>query len=297
MTYTYSVYGLIINLPFPCPLLTPAPHELHADINVLDGQVMAKLAAPIAEGPGWQVEPGRYLFRAGSRAGRFLAEDGCRATLQRGPAAQDDLLATSFLDNVLVALLRQRGSLVLHANTALTSRGAIAISGESGAGKSTTLTALLQQGCAMLADDITVLQVNPIGQLEVLPGIPQLNLMEDAAHNLGYDISQFPRHQWQPPKAMVPMHSQMSLHPARLRALYLLQRRPIEEIRVRALNGAEKFFAAQSCVYGPMLPDEHPGVFPLFAALVDQVPIFCIERPLDRWSLSAVINNLLETDG
>ncbi len=296
MPYTYSIYGLTLSLPFPCAILAAAQPGSLVDITVLDGQVPPHLEAPIAEAPGWQIEAGRFLFRAGPRAGRFLAEGGSRVSLQRAPAAEDELLALAFLDNVLVALLRQRGNLVLHANSAMTAKGAIAISGESGAGKSTTLTALLQQGCAMLADDISVLRLNTAGEVEVLPGIPQMNLMEDAAHSLDYDISQFTRHQWRHAKAIVPTQAHMWPQPAHLRGLYLLEKQDIEAVRVQSLSGSEKFFATQSCVYGPLLPEEHPGIFPLFAALVEQVPVFRIQRPLKNWSLPEVTSILLSAE-
>jgi hypothetical protein len=296
MTYTYIVYGLVISTTFPCKVLPSAAPQAVPDVIVGEGEVAPHLTAPVAEGLRWEVEPGRFLFRGGGRTGRFLAEDGSRVTMQRAPGAEDDMLASSLLDSVLVALLRQRGKLVLHANTALTPKGALAIGGESGAGKSTTLTVLLQQGCVMFSDDISVLQLNGEGQVEVLPGIPQLNLTEDAAQGLEYDISHFSRHQRRRAKAVIPTHEQMSLLPAPLRALYLLEKKDVEEVHARLLSGAEKFSAVQSCIYGPLLPKEHLAIFPLITALVEQISIFRVERPAKRWSVSDVINVILSTD-
>ncbi|MEI7847421.1 MAG: hypothetical protein WCK35_16595, partial [Chloroflexota bacterium] len=235
-------------------------------------------------------------LRGGLRVGRFLVEDGQRVTLQRSQSARDDLLALAFLSSVIAAVLRQRGKLLLHANTALTPVGALAISGISGAGKSTTLTALLQRGCSMLADDTTVLQYNDQGQVEVLPGVPQMNLLDDAAEGLNYDIRSFPRHQWQSRKAIVPMHEKMVPHPVPLSALYLLEKGEVESVQVQPLQGMEKFSAAQSCIFGPMLPAEHSGLFPLFTGLLAQVPVVRLTRPNQHWSVSDITEILLRTD-
>jgi hypothetical protein len=292
-SYAYTAYGLTLCVPFPCPPLAVAPAGATPDVFVSDGAVPRRLAAPQAEGNMWQAEPGRFLLRGGPRAGRFLAEDGTHVTLERNPAAQDDLLCFYFLDAVLAALLRQRGLLVLHANAAVTPTGAIAISGESGAGKSTTLAALLQHNCAMLSDDITALRLGGDERVQVLPGVPQLHLCEEAAAGLGRDITGLPRYQWRRMKAAVPALSAMAARPAPLRALYLLQTHAGDDLRVHTLTGADKFAAVQACVYGPLLPQEHTGQFPLLAAVAAQVAVVRIERPMARWAVSDVMDVIL----
>ncbi len=294
--YTYTLYGLTLATPFPCAALTPAASGTQPDLQVVEGEVPLHLAAPHAQEKNWEAAPGLYLLRSGKRAGRFLVENGQKITLQRGPAAQDDLLALALLDSVIVAALRQRGKLVLHANTAYTPGGAVAISGVSGAGKSTTLTALLQRGCSMLADDITVLQFDAQGRVEALPGVPQMNLLEDAAAGLDFDIRAYPRHQWRTGKALVPTHEQMHPSPAPLSALYLLEKADIDQIRLEKLTGTEKFIAAQSCIYGPMLPAEHPALFPLFSAFIEQTAVYRLTRPASRWSVDEVTDIILHTE-
>ena len=291
MTYTYSVYDLTLRVPFPCPPLAQAPEDATPDVVVSDGVVPRALVAPCAQDARWQAEPGRFLLRGGARAGRFLAEDGTRVTLERNPAAEDEMLAFHFLDSVLAAVLRQRGLLVLHANAAVAPRGAIAVSGESGAGKSTTLAALLQRGCTMLADDITVLRLDAAGRVEALPGVPQLHLTEEAAEGLGQDISGLPRYQWRRMKAAVPI--QIASAPASLRALYLLRSGPGPDLQIQTLTGAAKFAAVQECIYGPLLPREHPDQFPLFVAVTEQVAVFRLERPAGRWSVAEIAEVLL----
>jgi hypothetical protein len=291
MTYTYAAYELILRLPFPCPVLPLMQENTSPDVIVKEGSVPYRLAAPVAEGKMWQAEPDRFLWRGGPRAGRFLVEGGQCITLERNPAAEDNILAFHFLASVMAALLRQRGLLVLHANAAVTPTGAVAISGESGVGKSTALAALLGRGCTMLADDITVLRLQSDGCVEALPGVPQLHLPEDSAFNLGQDIAELPRYRWRRMKAAVPI--EIAPAPVTLRALYLLRTKPRDDLQVQALTGAEKFAALQECVYGPLLPQEHPRHFPLFAAVTDQVAVYRLDRPIARWSVGEIVEVLL----
>jgi len=52
----------------------------------------------------------------------------------------------------------------------------------------------------------------------------------------------------------------------------------------------------QECVYGPLLPQEHPGQFALFAAVAKQVAVYRLSRPAQRWSVAEVADALLSPD-
>jgi len=295
MSYQYSAYGLTISTPFLCPVLPSAPAERPPDITVTDGTVADTLGPQAFTSPDemWQASAGSFLLRAGARAGVFVAKNGCQVTLQRSPNAEEHMLAFFFLDTVLAALLQQRGMVVLHANAAVTPAGAIAVSGVSGAGKSTTLAALLQRGCSMLADDITALRMDGAGQVLTLPGIPQMHLTEDSAAALGTDITSLPRYAWKRMKAAVPTRSAMYNEAVPLRALYLLETYAGDRLETRPLSGVLKFDALQKCIYGPLLAEEHPGKFALFAAIMNQVRIYSVKRPDNRWSLDELVDTIL----
>ena len=292
MIHAHTAYGLALHLPFRCPVLPEDREDISPDVTMVEGPVPYDLASPVAQEENWQAEPGRFLWRAGRRAGRFLVENGRRITLQRSPIAEDEEISSHFLDSVLAAVLRQNGMIVLHANSLITPNGAIAVSGESGVGKSTTLGALLQRGCFMLADDITALR-NRNGCVEVIPGVPQFFLYKDVADGLGHKNSGLPHHRRKRGKIVVSAQLAMAKDPAPLKAIYLLQTHLENEVSVRSLNGTEKFAAMHDCIYGPVLPDEHPALFPLFTALMQQIAVFRILRPANRWTVNTVAEVLL----
>ncbi len=290
----YTAYCLVIETPFDCPALLPAPAGAAPDIVVTEGPVPFNLPEFSHAGDNWQIAPGRYLFRGGSRCGRFLAEGGRQVTYQRSSTAEEGMAAFYFVDRVLAALLRQRGLLVLHANAAIRPDGrAVAVTGVSGAGKSTTLAALLQAGCAMLSDDITAVTLTADNRPLVLPGAPQYHLTEDSAAGLGYDLIGVPLQRWKRMKAAMPAAKVLSGHPARLAALYQIETQPVPQVQITALNGIHKFAALQEFIYGPLLEQEHPALFPIFAALLEQTTIYRVVRPAGQWTVAEIVAQIM----
>lgn len=299
MSYSHALYGLAVSLPFPCPLLPRIESASAPDVTVTYGPVPKELVDAAASdetwkmGYCWQATPGRYLLRGGMRAARFLVEGGNRITLHRNAGAEEERLLFHLLHSVSAALLRQRGSLVLHACTAKTSSGAIVLCGSSGAGKSTTLAAMLLDGCEMLSDDITVLRFAGNGGVEVAPGPARMHLWDDAAKRVGLDLPELGRHPLRRGKAVIPAPGGYSTEPAPLRRICIMEPDTGKKVRCVKLKGTEKLDALMHCVYGPLLPEEHPGLFKLFSATAEQVEILRIHRPEGRWTVDEIVRTVL----
>lgn len=295
-SYAYQAYGLTIRVPFACPALAPAdPSGVPgtADLVVREGSVPRRLSAPLADEVLWEAAPGSFLLRGGRSAGRFLVQGGA-VTFERNPECDDAGLARCFTDRVLAAVLRHKGLLVLHADAVATPDGVIVIAGESGAGKSTTLAALLNQGCRMLSDDLTALRRRGAHDpVEVVPGVAQLHLAEDTAEELGYAVKPEQLQPWRRMKAAIPTHDGMTRLAGRLKGLCMLRLAPSDDVVLTRLKGGDKFRALQECMYGPMFAEEHPALFPLLTTVATAVPIFSLERPAARWSVAEVTAAIL----
>ena len=293
MTYTYNIYGLIVRVPFQCVSLSPISFSEEVDVQVVDGIVPTRLEDASISGKYWQVAPGRVLLYAPACVGRFLVENGTQVTLQRAPDAQEDVLAVQFLDAAMAMVLMQRGYVVLHANAAVTPTGAVAISGESGAGKTTALSALLARGCTMLTDDITALRKRVDGVVEVIPGMPHLHMCADAADNLGHDLTGLPVYPWRRMKSVVPTGIHMAEAAAPLRAIYILNVHDGDELKVQRMQGTEKFAKIVQCLYGPLLVGQQPMHFPLLSAIAQQADVFILHRPASRWAVDELVDLVL----
>ena len=169
MTYSYTLYWLTINLPFPCEFLPPVETDSAPDVTVAYGTVPCDTQGAPAYNDSSQfvffrrAAQGRYLINGGGRSGRFLVEDGCRITIELNSAAEHELLLFHLFRSVTAVLFRQRGFLPLHACAADMAGSAIVLCGKSAAGKSTTLAAMLRNGSKIISDDLTMLRRNGAG--------------------------------------------------------------------------------------------------------------------------------------
>ncbi len=298
INYRYTFYGLTFQLPFASPMLPVAPPDTPPDVTVVYGHVPERLENVTASdnswklGFCWQASSGRFLLRGGRRSGHFLVEGGKNVTVERGPASEDGRILFRLLHSVTAELLKQRGFLVLHANTILTPRGAIVVAGKSGTGKSTTLAVMLRLGCTMISDDITALRIGTNGQVEAIQGGGQIYLCDDAANRLNIDFSRFNRHPLRRRKVAIPIQSGHSTKPVPLWRFYLLDIHKGDNLHISCLTGMDKFKALQGCIDGPLSPEEHTGMFPLFTATT-QVEVFRIKRPEGRWTVDEVVEVIL----
>ena len=290
MSHSYRIFGLTMGTSFPCPSLAEAAGDAVPDILVTEGAVAAGLDTPLEVGRSYQTKPGRFLWQGLPDSGRFLVEDGKSITVERYPGSEDRGICFDLLHTVMAAALRQRGLLVLHANAAVTNGRAVVVCGRSGAGKSTTLAALLERDCQMLSDDVTALRFGPQGQIEVLPGSSEFRLLEQAAKGLNIEVGMLPE---QRRKHAVPAGPRMATTSYPLDRIYVVRPTEDESLQVSEFTGKDKFAVLVDCLYGPMHFEEHPTRHPLFWAIIEQTRIFQISRPISRWSTDDMMRTIL----
>ena len=192
--FIYRAYGLTLEASQPLPGLMPASANTPVDIWVdLNGELQA-LSTDVENLPSGidRVEKadGTYLhiwFRGDGRYGQVNFEMDSEGGQIRAtwPRSRIEDVTTLLLGQVLGCALRLRGTLCLHACVVEIDRQAIAIVGETGAGKSTTAAALAERGCSILSDDIAALK-DCAGHFLVQPGYPRLRLWPESINAL-YD--------------------------------------------------------------------------------------------------------------
>jgi hypothetical protein len=293
--FRYSAFGLVLEVPFRCDTLAPAPEGDVPDVRVELDDVALQLDDPAASEPGWDLAPGQLLVRGGPRAGRFLVDSDCRIRVQCGPRADDARLETVLLGTVIASVLFRRGLIVLHANALTVNARGVLITGESGAGKSTTTAELMTRSSRLLSDDVVAIQHAPKTGPKVFPGIRRLWLTPDSVTRLGLEtpVVPGPRND----KTAIRLSNLPTGEPADLGSVYVLRRTGGAEVTGTRLHGAAKFDQLFAALYGPLLPAQHA---PLFAALADiagHVDVVRIDRPADRWSAHEVAELILAWEG
>ena len=58
---------------------------------------------------------------------------------------------------------------------------------------------------------------------------------------------------------------------------------------MNSLVGTAKFAALQECLYGPIFSFEHPGLFPILSAFMNQVKLIELTRPDGKWTVDEVV--------
>lgn len=144
------------------------------------------------------------------------------------------------LGTVFGILCFRRGLLPLHASCVRVGERAIALAGPSGMGKSTLAAALLRRGHAVLADDVTVLDVTAPEAPRVLPSFPRLKLWRDAAARLDISIQGLERSRVALDKYHLPVSDAFCAEPLPLSAVFHLNSaaQPGDTL-LRRLRGSE----------------------------------------------------------
>ena len=216
--FSYSAYGLGIHSALPLPELVAG--EAGEEVVIRLGQVERLPSSLDAWGRGfWATAEEACYFREDT--GAFLARRGREIIAEPASGVEEHVLRLFILGPALALLLHQRGRLILHASAVEVDGGAVAFTGPSGWGKSTSAAVMHSRGHGMVADDITVIDVGTECPT-VFPGFPQLKLWPEALVSLGEVPETLPRLHPLLDKRAHRVIREFSRRPLPLRCIYVL---------------------------------------------------------------------------
>jgi hypothetical protein len=258
------------------------------DAQIEIGSTPAELDGATARGVLWQAAPGRFLLDV-PKVARYFVERGHHISIDPASKASESQIQQFLRMTPLAALLYQRGSLVFHASAVANANGVILLAGDSGVGKSTLLTVLVQRGWQYLADELAVIKLDGREQPIVLSTFPEIVLWQTAVEKLKVSIpnvvnsagNNLNRH-------AMSMLDQFITEPKPLRAICWLTVRNTHHLETREVIGADRFQALGTLSYNSHIADallDRVAYFRQASAIVRSVPIHRIERPRGRWSV------------
>ena len=180
LKHHYRLAGLTVSSEFALPeLLTCSRPEAGSDIVIVYGAVPDSLPGAVQSIPEAQTTPDAVLLVIPG-VGRFYVRAGREIRVQPDPNATAEDLRLFLLGSAFGAIYFQRGDFPLHASVVVISGGAVAFSGDPGAGKSTLAAWLNAQGHPLLCDDVCVIRFNDEERPMAYPAFPRVKLWSDA---------------------------------------------------------------------------------------------------------------------
>ena len=263
-----------------------------SEVTVTMGAIPHELCGATARGVLWQAAPGRFLLDMPGVA-RYLVDAGRTITIDKMKSASQDAIEDVFRMSPLAALLYQRGFVVFHAAAAADSAGAVLLVGDSWAGKSTLLAALLQREWCMLADDLTAVCIDEQGRLLVMPTYPEIALWPDAVKKLGIDSYSMPSSDVN--RHIFAMPEKLAASPLPLRAIYCLSLKSNSEVSLVTLAESDCYREVGTYLYNTRIADvlvDRSVYLRCASAIARSVPIYNLCRPRSTWCINALADQI-----
>jgi hypothetical protein len=287
MAFSYLTHGTALRLPFLCEELGAPGPDLPADLCVTAAEVPRQLVDAELRAPLYDTSLEAFLYRGGMRSARFLATRGESIVFQENARCEQALFLHHLLHPVMVAALWQRGLFVLHASSVVSPKGAILVTGESGAGKSTTVARLMAEGWPLHTDDVSALCPNQDGILQVQAGARHVHLHEGSAAQLGIGTQGLVRHDWHRMKMAIPASVSIERHACTIaNIVYLFH---ADALSVETVRGRDKLPLLLRSVYGPVLRQMAVMRYDLLSRALSEIEMLAIGRPAGRWTAEEIV--------
>lgn len=259
-----------------------------ADVEI--GRAGFDIADPVIDRPlagraRLVADPRRAILRVFG-VGTFAIAEGSRIRFDPDPGVRP-WRASPWLNGLVAALLlAQRGRFGLHASVVDVDGVAVALTGPSGVGKSTTALRLTQLGHPLVIDDLAPLHCDDA--VIVHPFDRPVHVFPETAAGLGLDVSQaqpiLPRY----PKLALPTTSSV---PVRLGAVAVLRpQQSIVAVEAVRVHGVPAHSLVTANAYRVTLLRElwETELFAWAAAVAAGVPVYLVTRPRPGWTVDAV---------
>jgi hypothetical protein len=238
------------------------------------------------------VSPSEYLLHLPICS--YYVKDGNQITIDLKPDADDKSVRLFLLTNAMAAILQQRNKVALHAGAVVTEKGLIIISGDSGAGKSTTISALQQKGYKVFADDVVVLEEDAHGAVIAYASYPTIKLWEDSLDKLGVgELSEEAKLREHVSKYRVHFHEDFIREPLPVTRVFVLKKNEtLSAPSIKPLTGVQSFVDLYAQLYRTSQinsAEKRNLLFNSISNLAGKIPVHLIERPIEGNSIENVL--------
>jgi hypothetical protein len=281
--FSYWGFGLKILSEIEFPELFQYAFEL-PDVTISVGNIPAPPDENIL-----QKQIFKYILNSNSTfffvdgTANYAVEKG--ATIIAEPISNSigaDVLRLFILSFCLPAILWQRRRVPIHASAILYNNELICITGNSGAGKSSSVAGLSKKGYSVFSDDVVVVN----SALAVNSSYPIVKLWNDAQQQLNdhiYGDQTFAM--WKGGnKFGIFFHANFDTNTYPIKKILILKKDNVESINITRLSEMDAFVQLRKHVFRHLLihSDELKALaFRTVSSLVNSCPVYGITRPPD----------------
>ena len=240
----YRLHGITLDAPFPCPELPPASGEV--DVFITLGKIDPAAPAWRGEGVCFKAAPGQFLLAVQDVADYFVA-NGNQVVIDPAPHVDESALRLFLYNEVIAALLMQRGALLLKGCVVERHGRAFAFTGPTPSGKTMLAAELARQGFRIVSDGFFCLSgtETPLAQA----GYPWLSVWEKSLDVLGISPTGLKPVRTGMQRFYLPLNESFGNQAVRLEAIHVLAFHNRSGLLIEEVTGAEKLFNLMSHRY------------------------------------------------
>ncbi len=284
--YKYWGFGVNIASDIEFPELLKNNFKT-ADVAFVVGKVPTEIEGETVSAKqfSYQINDRELLFSVHDVA-KYYAAEGNQVVIEPSKPEDDSREVRLYvLATVMASILLQRNRLPLHASAIKKNGGLVLITGDSRAGKSTSLAGLLKKGYTVFSDDVIVLQKEE-AQVLAKASYPMVKLWNDTLTKMNHPMFEDRsfRIQKDIDKYGLFFHDRFDKKSYPVKKVFVLKVGNSLELTSQILTGKKAFDALIMQIYRPMLIQNNAQrllCFTLVTDIIKNGSIIEICRPVE----------------
>jgi hypothetical protein len=284
LEYTYWAYGLKVGSQLPFPELLPVQNDDPCDLTVAFGLIpfIVKTINGF-HSKTYDITPTSYRVTIKDVASYFVQE-GKSIVIEADENADQESIRLFCLSNAFAAALHQRKTIPIHCSALIDKGELVLILGDSGAGKSTTMASLMQQGLKPFSDDVCVpLHDAETGKISFYSSYPMMKFWKETLELVGLENMVDRKIRPDMEKYGIYFHDSFLTDALKPKLVMLLEKSDqVSSPTISPISGIELFTRLESNAYrGEYLgfSDLKKEHFMLFTQLANQSACYVLKRP------------------
>jgi hypothetical protein len=287
--YTYMLYGLKVKSEINMPELIKLDSKNISDwdVSVFYGNMPKQIDGYIIKNKYFELSKREFYLNIKGIASYYVA-DGSTIIVKSELGSSLEDIKIFLIGTCFGMLLKQRNTIAIHGGTVVVDGKGIIVTGHTGAGKSTLVSAFRNEGHAFLADDVSALGIDIDKNIIIHPTYPQQKLCKDAMDKMGYDTDNFLQIDSYRDKYAIPLETNFADFPVLLKAIYEVNIGQGDKVEFEEILGFEKMRLILRNIYRIEVFNDiglEVEYFKQCIEIAKTVPVYRIKRPKGRFTV------------